>query len=458
MKRNGPLDAFYRSSQLLLVGSATYILTSILLCCSSYTVKWAFPLLSQRNRLIPPFADLRAITALAGCDANIDEILRGLSAGCDPYGRQGGLGYPPLGFQIARWLGMSGGWTNLLAITLGIVFVTSMAIYLNSLKHRSTALNIVCALALASFPTQLALERMNIDVVLLISICVVAFLRRWTPRVKTGRALAIILASLIAAFATAVKIYPGIGIIAWLAGERVIHKSRNTADLAIAIGCLSGLLSALPWIGSGDGYASPPISITAHGLQTGRDLGGIGFAATAVSAAIFISAYLWTRKEGISDTEVKIREHSRSSKGWAKDIGFLGFIVWLCSYCLTTSFDYRLIYILPFLLYIIGAESRRHAMPCQYNAQIKTASIIIVLYMTIPLLYMATEHATVLSMLASFKKLEFWQLLPTLIKYTSAATSRILDYAGLPIFGGIGLAYIVNTWEQKEFVNKAEAV
>jgi hypothetical protein len=456
VKRNCPLDAFYRSSQLLLVGSATYILISILLCNSSNTVKWAFPLLSQRNRLIPPFADLRAITALAGCDANIDEILRGLSAGCDPYGRQGGLGYPPLGFQMARWLGMSGGWTNLLAIALGIGFVALIAIYLNSLKHRSTTLNIAGALALASFPTQLALERMNIDVVLLISVCLVAFLRRWTSRVKTGRALAIILASLIAAFATAIKIYPGIGMIAWLAGERVIHKSRNTADLAIAIGCLSGLLSALPWIGSGDGYASPPISITAHGLQTGRDLGGIGFTATAVSAAIFIGAYLWTRKEGISDSEAKIPEYSRSAEGWIKDIGFLGFIIWLCSYCLTTSFDYRLIYIFPFLLYIIGAESRRHAMPCQYNSQIQTALIIIVLYMTIPLLYMATEHATSISLLAVIQKGGFWEVLPTLVRYTSAATSRILDYAGLPTFGGIGLAYIVNSWQKRKFANKAE--
>jgi len=82
-------------------------------------------------------------------------------------------------------------------------------------------------MALLSLPTQLALERMNIDVVLLIGTCLVAFLRIWrTPRGKTRRATAIILASLIAAFATAVKIYPGIGIIAWLAGKRVIQKKE----------------------------------------------------------------------------------------------------------------------------------------------------------------------------------------------------------------------------------------
>lgn len=147
---------------------------------------------------------------------------------------------------------MSGGWANLLAIALGIGLISLIAEYLNDLDHRGTAENIVNALALASFPTQLALERMNIDVVLVISVCLVAFLRRWTPRVKIKRALAIILAPLIAAFTTAEKIYTGIGIIAWPAGKRVIHKSRNIADLTIAVGLLSGVLSALPWIESGD--------------------------------------------------------------------------------------------------------------------------------------------------------------------------------------------------------------
>jgi len=456
VKRNDSLASFYRSSQVLLAGSATYILISILLCCSSESVKWAFPLLSQRNRLIPPFADLRAITALAGCDADIDQILRGLSAGCDPYGRQGGLGYPPLGFQIARWFGLSGGWTNLIAVALGIGFVVVIVAYLNGLKHRSTVLNLAGAMILVSFPAQLALERMNIDVVLFISICMVALLRRWTPRGKRSRAIAIIVASLIASIATAVKIYPGIGIIAWLAGERVIHKSRNNADLAIAIGCLSGLLSALPWIGSGDGYASPPISITSHGLQTGRDLGCIGFTVTAASTAILIGTYLWARKKSISNTEANVSDGSRSSEFWTRDIAFLGFIIWLFSYCLTTSFDYRLIYIFPFLLYIIGAESGLKTMPNQYNTRLKTASIIVISYMAIPLIYMATEHATALSLLTSIHKGGFWQLAPTLTRYISAATSRILDYAGLPIFSGIGIAYIINTWQQEKSTNYAK--
>jgi len=53
----------------------------------------------------------------------------------------------------------------------------------------------------------------------------------------------------------------------------------------------------MPCIVSEDGYASPPISITSHGLQTGRDLVGIGFTATAASTAILIGAYLWARKK-----------------------------------------------------------------------------------------------------------------------------------------------------------------
>ena len=77
--------------------------------------------------------------------------------------------------------------------------------------------------------------------------------------------------------------------------------------------------------------------------------------------------------------------------------------------------------------------------------------------MTIPLFYMATEHATSISLLAGIKQVGFWQVLPTLVRYTSAATSRILDYAGLPTFGGIGLAYIVNAWQKRKFGNMTES-
>lgn len=379
-----------------------------------------------------------------------------MSAGCDPYGRQGGLGYPPLGFQIARWAGLSGEWTNLLAVVLGIGFVALIAIYLKGLKQRNAALNLVSAMVLVSFPAQLALERMNLDVALLISICLVAFLRQWEPRGKARRVLWILLASVIAASATAIKIYPGIGIIAWLSGERIIQKNKNGADLAIAIGSLAGLLSALPWIWSGDGFASPPISVAAHGLQTGRDLGEIGPTATLASVAVLIGAYLWTKKGGVGVYNVKTSDRHQPPEDWTRDIGFLGFIIWLCSYCLTTSFDYRLIYIFPFLLYIVGLESRRYAKPNQWSAQIQTAVIIVLLYMAIPLIYMATENATSFALIAGFQRGELWLIAPTIGRYASAAASRILNYAGLPIFAGIGLGYIFNTWTHRESDNRVQ--
>jgi len=95
-------------------------------------------------------------------------------------------------------------------------------------------------------------------------------------------------------------------------------------------------------------------------------------------------------------------------------------------------------------------------MPHQYNTRLKTASIIVISYMAIPLIYMATEHATALSLVTSIHKGGFWQLAPTLTRYMSAATSRILDYAGLPIFSGIGIAYIINTWQQEKSTNYAK--
>ncbi len=48
-------------------------------------------------RMSPFFADLRHLTANAGCDESLEEIDKGVMAGCDVFGRPG-LGYPPLIF------------------------------------------------------------------------------------------------------------------------------------------------------------------------------------------------------------------------------------------------------------------------------------------------------------------------------------------------------------------------
>jgi len=151
-----------------------YLTISIILCFNTETAGHAFGMLSEKNRMVPAFADLRAITALAGCKADLNLVIKGLSAGCDPYGRTGGLGYPPLIFELARAIGVNGSWTGPTAMACGVAL---MAIVLDDARRARCSLSLKAMIAgalLLSFAAQLAIERMNIDVIIFIGLRIIA--------------------------------------------------------------------------------------------------------------------------------------------------------------------------------------------------------------------------------------------------------------------------------------------
>jgi len=428
-----------------LAGFAVIYLTfSIILCFNTETAGHAFGMLSEKNRMVPAFADLRAITALAGCKADLNLVIEGLSAGCDPYGRTGGLGYPPLIYQLARTIGVTGSWTGPTAAACGI---TLMVIVLADCQRTSCSTSqqaMIAGALLLSFPAQLAMERMNVDMIILIGLRIVAWMRdsnqdrgrlTW---IKPGTAAVLV------AVLGGSKIYPSIGVLAWFAFESKLQNKIGKEDCLIAAGAIAGMALSAPWILSGDTYAIPPISLTSHGLVAGRNGEPMAALWTLISIGSMVAGYWGFARESQREHENAAKQdpdETNSIKNCAGDIDTwtsLSFLSWVTSYCLTTSFDYRLIFLFP-LLTKLPAKATKTA---RRNAKPSVAIIgcaIAAAYLYLPFIYMWIEESQMSSLTSGG-----WQESIALIaaRYGTGALSRLLDLTGLPYLAGICACYV----------------
>lgn len=420
-----------------------YTAASLTLCLSPSMAEHAFGMLSMQNRMVPPFADLRAITALAGCSADIDHVMRGISAGCDPYGRSGGLGYPPMIFKLARSIGASGSWTGPAAMFCGFLFV---AIILRDIKHSGLIKRHqawLLAAILIAFPTQLGLERMNIDISIFIGLRLLAWIRGADKQDGIESWLAKSLSFWLALLLGGAKVYPSLGILLWIGFEYVLKRKRKGIDPWIAAGAITGALTAIPWIQSGDKYASPPISITSHGLVSGRDGETGAMLISLVSIAFVYIGYTYISKQvkgndRLTAVEKPLTSSSRNDEGeWSWIVLCLG--TWIASYCLTTSFDYRFIFVYPFLIGLTADASKGTELDSKTKAAGVAIILLIIAYMYSPLTYMATE-----GLRYEATSMEGWMHspMPMLVKYGSAGLSRLLDTIGLPLTTGCAIGYI----------------
>lgn len=422
-----------------------YLTVSLILGLNNETAEHAFGVLSEKNRMLPAFADLRAITALAACKADLTLVMEGVSAGCDPYGRSGGLGYPPLIYELARAVGVTGSWTGPTAVVCGITLIAVVLVDSQRDSCRRGQQAMIAGVLLLSFPAQLALERMNIDVIIFIGLRIVAWLRdenrgqeRWTW-VKTGTA------TLLVAGLGGSKIYPSIAVLAWLAADSTLNKRVRITDCMIAAGALAGIAMSAAWMLSGDTYAVPPISLTSHGLIVGRNGEPLGAGQTFVSIGAMVTGYWGTRKQGqrrdkLGDEKdlIHTNAHSQEERGsdnWA----LLALMTWITSYCLTTSFDYRLIFLFPLLIKL--ASEATHGARWNGNPSVYVIACgIAASYLYVPIVYMWIE-STQESTLATSD----WIVSNTLVagRYAVGGLSRLLDLVGLPYLAGISVGYVL---------------
>ena len=351
---------------LLALGALVYVISSLFV--SAFLEPWqhsSFPMLGS-FRMFPPFADLRWITALSECGHDLSAIAAGKDPGCDPYGRTGGLGYPPFSIYSARALGLGLRQTGIIAFGFGLILLLLLVAQMRRLICSGWIRDLLLSLLLLGFPLQLALERANLDLIIYIfitAICaLIALPARWTlPFV-----------GLFSLLPVACKVYPVIGLFAWVFQDWLLWRRVRPKALMVLIGASLGMLSALSWLLLyGSKAPDPGEGVMAHGFMT--------------STLFWISQQLsnqWANwpapLNAISLISIKITvitisflvaiNHNFSGlwrqflssrcQGYVKD--FLGIYVfvmtatWLGCYLFSSSFDYRLIFSFPALIACIA--------------------------------------------------------------------------------------------------------
>jgi hypothetical protein len=352
---------------LVVLAFANILLSLLFYALSGDIAQQAFPLI-RGLKMLPPFADLRWLTSLSECGVDLQALAEHRLWGCDPYGRGGGLGYPPMSVQFARFLAVKGQHTGLLGLSMGLALVTILMGLIYRLIQTPAFRDLVGALLLLSFPLQLAVERGNIDVVLFVVLATLA------AALASMRSWALPVSIVLSWLLVAVKAYPIVGLVGWV-GLGVINRSRlDAARLSILLGAALGLATMVPWLlHAGQDAAQPGVGMISHGLMIQMQLPYLPGLAWAIPwryhqlhAFVSIVSHFW----GIGVFLVGLATGLRSGlnrfflyrldafegpygKAFVTTFVPLSTCVWLGCYLLTSSFDYRLIYALPACIVLI---------------------------------------------------------------------------------------------------------
>lgn len=394
-------------------------------------------------RMFPPFADLRWVTSLSECGHDLAAIAAGKDPGCDPYRRQGGLGYPAFSVYAARALGLAVRHTGLVAFSFGLTLVLLLVAQVRCLFHSGWIRDLFLSLLLLGFPLQLGLERANIDLVIYVFItalcAMLALPGRWTlPFI-----------GLLSFLPVACKVYPVVGLWAWVVQDRLDWRRFRPKGLAVLGGASLGMMSALSWLLRYGGKAPDPgEGVLAHGFMTSTLFQfslllshqwahwpaplNAAFL-SAIKIATITIAFLAAFNQGFA---VQWRDFLASRCRTAYLKNFLEIYitlmtsVWLGCYLFSSSFDYRLIFSFPALIACV-------AFITSPLAAAQSLGFLFELFIfVLPLLFLPTLLLTE----QGIKSV----LLPVGVV---DALVLITDYFALPIVAGVLLALILpSSW------------
>ena len=256
-------------------------------------------------------------------------------------GRTGRVaGLSPLSIQVARWLSVRVGHTAFLGVSFGLATVALLTSFAFRVIASPLQRDLITALLL-SFPMQLALERGNIDMVLLLLIATLA-----AALAGPGARFWPVQASL-AWLLVAIKAYPFAGLIAWSAAHGLERRRIDPASAAVVGGCLLGLRTVLPWLRhSRNAVAAKAPGLSSHGFaQFGLELGlpspaGIlDFILLYKWGIIFVGfAFLLGRRERLHIHFARITQFSGSpyTRRFLHIFPALSGFLWLGCYFLST--------------------------------------------------------------------------------------------------------------------------
>jgi len=354
----------------------SYLLLGFVLAYLSYSIlTYVFPAHLSNNTFgmipqlrMPAFADLRWITATSGCNININDIYTGKSVGCDSFGRVG-IGYPPMSLWAASFLRMKGDHTPLISLTLSLSFIGVVLSQMRSSVRPGWLLIIVGSLFLISFPTQLGLERMNLDIVifLLLYLCTLLF---------SLHALFWLVPLMI--FVISLKYYPFFaffGLILKGMPDKPSISYPIPPWLILMIASCIGLSLSLPWANSGSGTTVAAGGLGSHGLMAMGHMNNTlidSFGLTsarwliklilAVKVLMLFSGAFMAYRLKLADVLAKeIFTQSAQFNATRLPADFFASLLvsmtstWLGCYLVTISFDYRMIFLFPVLILIARA-------------------------------------------------------------------------------------------------------
>lgn len=316
---------------------------------------------------MPTFADMRWVTATGGCSININDLYAGKSVGCDPFGRLG-IGYPPMSLWASRFLRIKGDHTPLISLTISLSFIGVILSQMRSSFRSGWLLILVGSLFLIGFPVQLGLERMNIDILifLLLYLSVLLF---------SLHALVWLFPLII--FVISLKYFPFFAFFALMlkglpSKPGISHPAPPW--LILLTGSCIGLALSLPWSVNGG-------TIVAAGGLNSHGLTALGFLNTSLIDSFGLASSRWIIKAmfgmkiimiaggaymafklnlaNVLKNSINIQSLQSKNSRFLENFYLNLFVamtsVWLGCYIITISYDYRMIFLFPALIFIARA-------------------------------------------------------------------------------------------------------
>ena len=430
----------------ILIIAATALVAMNIISSAAFDHAGGFRIIGKL-RMSPSFADLRHLTANAGCDQSIDEIDKGQAKGCDVYGRPG-LGYPPLIFHLAREIGVRKEDTGVLGLTIGASFVGIVASqYWRSFTKCGIPGLMIGLGALLGMPTILGLERMNIDIAIFVLLYLLGVTLDWRNKQADPTLPGSIFWAGLVSFASVVisasKIYPGVGLLIWIAAAGWQNIKARYMFYGLLSGTVVGTYIGMKWLLSGGQTPSPGVGLITHSiwlrlgdspLSKQEALAAIViFAVTIISSFHFLKEFgRQEPKEGSLDNGFKLSIFAQTA-----------FVSWLACYLTGTSFDYRMVLLIPAMAesyqnmwsYRTAVCKRDEGFWAKYGLELLGATYFCAVLT--PLLYFWLDTQIYIVSGTS----DYAAQVITNIKSLSFYACRISDIAGIPWIAGTLLAY-----------------
>lgn len=325
----------------------------------------------------PVYADLRGLTHSSGCGASFADLVAN-AANCDPWKRPFNFTSPTL--EAFRFLGIDASNTELLGAVIGAFGLATALIFIFALVKGRVSKLLLSAAFMLSFPFQLAVERGNHDL-LVFGMSLLVPLSMFFSWPRSFIWINVAASSLLSFSATALKIFPLLGIAPWSIGIIIepMKKGVKLAALLMLISSCIGIFIQLGDLTQIMANTPKPDGVTSFGLLASYQtrLGGVaGMALTILKVAIVaitIGIMLRSRFDSLFSTG-EFNPRLEASKQAALMFSFMTVLVWLIS----RSWDYRLIISLGFVPYFLNIFSS--CLSCLGRAKIGLAANILFLW------------------------------------------------------------------------------